>query len=317
MKNTFQIFVVATLAAFTIATPAFATPRLRSDVTVTSPIVTVGDMFENADMLAERPLFQSPNPGTSGRVSLAAVTQAAAKIGLDSFENIGVLAVEVRRQGTLIDEQLITDAIVENLERRGVVTQGISTEISFFTALPLRYADQTAEPLELVNLQYGTNDNQFKAFFNVAGATAPLTLSGRLNLFVQMPHLVSSQAAGEVIEASDVEMRDVQLRFAQASGMPELDQVIGKQLIRPARGGMMLRPSDLTEPQLIARNDAVTIFLRKGPLTLTVKGQALNDASYGQTVSVLNSLSNKVINGYAIEAGTVLIGDRPLANPTL
>ena len=38
------------------ATAAFAGPTLRSEVVVTAPIVTVGDMFDDASALAERAL---------------------------------------------------------------------------------------------------------------------------------------------------------------------------------------------------------------------------------------------------------------------
>ena len=43
-----------------------AAPVLRADITVSAPVVTVGDMFEDAGVLAEQPLFRSPLPGTTG-----------------------------------------------------------------------------------------------------------------------------------------------------------------------------------------------------------------------------------------------------------
>ena len=45
-------------------------------------VVTVGDMFDDAGLLAERALFRAPAPGTTGIVSLDAIRSAALRAGL-------------------------------------------------------------------------------------------------------------------------------------------------------------------------------------------------------------------------------------------
>ncbi|MEO8685479.1 MAG: flagella basal body P-ring formation protein FlgA, partial [Devosia sp.] len=63
----------------------------------------------------------------------------------------------------------------------------------------------------------------------------------------------------------------------------------------------------------IARNDLVTIYFRKGPMTLTVKGQAITSASMGGAVQVLNLMSKRVITARALAAGAVEVSNDPLA----
>ena len=63
--------LIATLAFALVATAAQAAPVLRSEVTVNHPVVTVGDMFDDAGAAAEEALFRAPLPGTSGLVGLA------------------------------------------------------------------------------------------------------------------------------------------------------------------------------------------------------------------------------------------------------
>lgn len=317
MKSIFKVSITTLVSVVMLATQAFAIPVLRGNVNVNTAIVTVGDMFDGADILAERALFQSPNPGTAGSVSIEAVQIAAARVGLTDFSNPGVIAVEVRRHGTLIDNNLITGALRQDLERQGVLTDEITADIYINNKLAKIYADDDTAPLTLLDLRYQSNGGQFTASFSIAGQIRPLDVSGRLELYVDMPHLTGSLGAGALLTPDNLEMRRTQLRFAQASGMPEISQLVGKQLRRPARAGMMLKSSDVEERQIIARNDAVTVYLKKGPLTLTVKGQALNSASYGEKVSVLNALSNKVINGFAVDTGTVQLGDHPLSNASL
>ena len=69
----------------------------------------------------------------------------------------------------------------------------------------------------------------------------------------------------------------------------------------------MLRASDVTEPLVVERNALVTVVLNTGPMTLTVKGQALNAAAAGETVQVLNSVSRKILIGTALPSGAVAI----------
>ena len=66
-------------------------------------------------------------------------------------------------------------------------------------------------------------------------------------------------------------------------------------------------------PLLISKNDPVTIYFRKGPMTLTVKGQAVTGAASGGLVQVLNLMSKRVISATAISAGAVEVSADPLA----
>ncbi|HHG90595.1 MAG TPA: flagellar basal body P-ring formation protein FlgA, partial [Devosia sp.] len=118
-------------------------------------------------------------------------------------------------------------------------------------------------------------------------------------------HLTRTLPAGAILQNSDLVMREVSLQSAQGRSAPELQQLVGSQLLRQLREGTPVRFNDVADPVLIARNDIVTLYLKSGALTLTVKGQALADASRGEVVSVLNLLSNRVVQGIAINPGTV------------
>ena len=83
--------------------------------------------------------------------------------------------------------------------------------------------------------------------------------------------------------------------------------VEGKQVTRQMREGILVRTADVDDPVIVARNDIITLFLRSGPMTLTVKGQALNDAGRGDSVSVLNLTSNRIVRGIAVDDGTVQV----------
>jgi flagella basal body P-ring formation protein FlgA len=299
-------FALAT-ALIAIATAAGAAPVLRSEVTVISPIVTVGDMFDDAGSLAEQALFRAPAPGTSGTVSLEAVEQAARLIGLTNYASEGVLRVRVARAGKVVDEPALTDLIVGDLMARGIVTDDVAVEARFETPNLIFTAEAVPVPVELTSLRYTPGNGAFSARFSIAGTDAPVDVNGRIELMAEAPHLVTTRPAGTILEPADIEMRRVPLKQVESSGVATLEQLVGKQLTRQSRGGLLLRATDVKEPQVVERNALVTVILSTGPLTLTVKGQALNSAAIGEPVQVLNSVSRKILYGVALPSGAVEI----------
>ncbi len=292
---------------FLVASSAQAVPILKSDVTVISAIVTVGDMFENAGILAETALFRSPAPGTTGQVSIQSIADAATRVGLNEFDNSGLFNVSVSRAGTIVDESSFEALITQNLLEIGVLRQGMNVSVFLNSAFTPVFVQGSANPVILDNLRYVPGNNRFSARFRLAGQTRSIDIAGRLDFTIQAPHLVRSMALGSVLAKSDIEMRSVPIQLANGAGIPMIEQLVGKQLQRNLLGGAALRIADVVEPTLISRNQIVTLFLKSGAMTLTVKGRALADASKGETVSVLNLLSNSVIQGIAISPGTVEI----------
>lgn len=302
-----------TVAAFTIgglalAQSALAAPVLRDSVTVSSRIVTVGDMFEDAGQWAETALFRAPAPGTAGRVGLPAIRAAAQRIGLTDFDNPGLGDVLVSRTGTPVTETVLNGLIADELHDRNLLPGAMSVRLNVGAPLPLMNAADSATPVTLTHLRYMSGSPTFTARFVLDGVDAPLVLTGNLEFSIEAPHLTRSLQAGSVISAEDITMRPIAIGFADSTGTLAYEDVIGKQLDRQMREGVLLRPSDVSEPLLIARNDEVTLLFQTGVMTLTVRGQALSDASLGDSVSVLNLVSNRVVRGIATQSGTVEIG---------
>lgn len=313
MKRLFpHIFPVPLLAALSLlvialSSPAIGAPVLRDSVTVDSDIVTVGDMFENAGINAERAMFRSPAPGTVGQVSLENIRIAAAKVGVTEFENPGLFNVSVARTGIAVDIPMLQDLVTRDLEARGTILRGTRVQMVPDTTPSSLFARNTANPVTLTSLQYQPVNHRFTARFNVAGQPRPLDISGRLEFSILAPHLTRNLSAGTILKPQDIEMREIPARFAAANGVPTLDQLVGQQLVRNQLYGAVLSLRDVARPTLISRNQVITLFYRAGPMTLTVKGQALADAAQGESISVLNLMSNTVIQGIAEGPGTVRV----------
>lgn len=304
---------LAALAFALSASTVFAAPSLKAEILVNDPVVTVGDMFDDAGALAEQPLFRAPLPGTTGNVDLAAVRTATARIGLTDFQNNGLVQVRVSRAASLVDHDLLAGLIADDLHRRGILGPDMSAEMLFSVPVQPIQVAATDTPAALDNLRYLPGNGTFSARFTLAGVASPLDISGSVSISVAAPHLASGLPAGTVLGPQHIVMRQLPLQRADAQGIPTMNQLVGMSLNRPSREGMPLRASDVSTPLAIAKNDLVTIFYRQGPMTLTVKGQAVTSAATGSQIQVLNLISRRVISASVISPGAVEVSTAPLA----
>jgi flagella basal body P-ring formation protein FlgA len=301
-----KFILPALFLAFTGST-AFAAPVLKAEVSVNHPVITVGDMFEDAGLLAERALFRAPEPGTTGIVSLDAVRAAAAKAGLTDYTQDGLLSVRVERRATVVDTATLSSLISADLAVRGLLPAGAELHTRFDDPALSYNAEAVETPVTLLALRYQPGSASFSARFQVAGMELPVDVAGSIDLLVEVPHLAASLKAGAVLTPADIEMKRVPLAFADQSGVENFDDLVGKQLRRNSRAGVMLKAADVTEPLAVRRNTEVTVLLRTGPMTLTVIGQSLGDAASGQPVQVMNSVTRKILTGVATANGAVEI----------
>ena len=301
------------LALLLLTGTALAEPVLKGNITVTGPVVTVGDMFDDAGLAADSPLFRAPLPGTSGLVKLSDIHSATARVGIGAFETNGLEGVRVTRAAAIVDQAMLTDLINADLASRGIIAPGMSADTIFATAITPINAEAIPQPASVVSLRYLPATGAFSARFTIAGVQQPLDVVGNIEMMIDAPHLTDTLPAGTILTADDFEMRPIPLRFAESAGIARPEDLIGRALKRSSRDGVVLKSSDVSVPLTISKNDLVTIYFRKGPMTLTVKGQAITGGTVGAPVQVLNLMSKRVISATALAAGAVEVSNDPLA----
>ena len=310
MKHTRSILALLALAL--TAGTSFAAPILKADVIVIAPVVTVADMFDDAGALAEQPLFRAPLPGTTGNVDLAAIRAAAARVGLDAFEANGLNQVRVSRAAAIVDQAMLSAMIADDLRHRGIVSGNVSANIVLSRPLDPIRAEASDQPARLDSLRYLPGSRSFSARFVIDGVAQPLDLSGTIDLTIEAPHLAANLPAGTLLQPDHFVMRPISLQQADAQGIAPLGQLVGMALNRQSREGMLVRASDVSTPLAVAKNDLVTIYYRQGPMTLTVRGQAVTGAAEGSPLQVLNLISRRVITAKAIAPGAVEVSSAPM-----
>jgi flagella basal body P-ring formation protein FlgA len=88
------------------------------------------------------------------------------------------------------------------------------------------------------------------------------------------------------------------------------------QARRQLRAGQPLKTADLVKPDLVTRDQNVTLIYEAVGLYLTIRGKALEGGTEGDVVSVLNLQSKRTVSGTVIGRGQVSISVAMPPQPT-
>jgi flagella basal body P-ring formation protein FlgA len=88
-------------------------------------------------------------------------------------------------------------------------------------------------------------------------------------------------------------------------------QAIGLAARNALQPGQPLRTAQLMKPELIKRNEQVTLVYEVPGITLTIRGKATEGGAHGDVISVLNEHSKRVLQGVVVGPGRVVINMRP------
>ena len=114
----------------------------------------------------------------------------------------------------------------------------------------------------------------------------------------------SALIANEVIRAGDtITLENTSPESGELSG--EDEALIGQQVRRTVYIGKAVTRSNTRAPFVVKRNQSVTVKYLHGALEITMSGRAMENASVGENVSIMNSSSRELINGIVTEEGWV------------
>lgn len=93
-----------------------------------------------------------------------------------------------------------------------------------------------------------------------------------------------------------------------AGALSDPSEAIGQEARVNLYAGRPIRAGDLVQPALVERNDLVTIRFEHGGLSVYTDGRALDRASAGQTLRVLNLSSRNTVTATVTDRGLVSVG---------
>ena len=293
------------------ADDGIATPTLRASVNVTSDVVRVGDLIDNAGAAAQIPVYRSPDLGTTGALPVAQVLNV-----LRAKQVIGVMTgdikeVQVTRLARTLANKELEDAVASALERRFGLGDAANLTVTFDRGVAeMRLDASNSGVLHPVATRYDARSGRFDVAFEIANdsTTAPtkLRLTGTAIETVEVAVLTRDIDRSEMLKASDVAQE--RRPKAEVAGEPALrERAVGMQLRRPMRAGTPIRVADIAKPELVSRDQSVTVIYQVPGIYLTTRGKAIDNGAEGDTVSVLNLQTKRTLTGIVTGRGQVTV----------
>ena len=111
---------------------------------------------------------------------------------------------------------------------------------------------------------------------------------------------------GDILKSSDVSV-ERRPRSEISGEAASRDRALGMQMRRAIRAGQPLKTADLAKPDLVQRDQTVTLIFESAGLYLTVRGKALENGTEGDVVTVLNLQSKRTVSGVVTGRGQVTV----------
>ena len=123
-------------------------------------------------------------------------------------------------------------------------------------------------------------------------------------------------ARGDVISESDLTYTTVDGAALMSNVPTKMDEVKGMQTRRMLSAGQPFRGDDVRKPIVVTKGETVTMRFVVPGVELTAMGRAMSEGGIGDTVTIQNPASYRMISGVVIAPGTVR-ATGPIGSPNM
>jgi flagellar basal body P-ring formation protein FlgA len=321
------LLATALLAASTPAALAqsrneiIATPALRANVTVSGDIVRIGDLVDNAGSAGAIAIYRAPDLGTTGSLPVAQVLSTLRTHQVIGVDTRDLREISVTRLARTLDAKEIELALARALERRNGLGDAANLSLTFDREPgDIRLEAANSGAMQPTSVRYEPRNSRFDVTFEISNengaAPAKLRFTGTAIETVEAAVLARNVERGDVLKSSDV-VTERRPKAEVGTDAAARDNALGMQARRQLRAGQALRTADLARPDLVQRDQSVTLIYETAGLYLTMRGKALENGTEGDVVNVMNLQSKRTVSGVVTGRGQVSISvATPRPGPT-
>jgi flagella basal body P-ring formation protein FlgA len=286
-------------------------PTIKATAVIQGDVVRIGDLIENSGVVADVPIFRAPDLGYTGAVSVDAVLNAVRDHALLGVDTAGLKEVVVTRATRTVPATDIEDLIARTLSARFDVGDSKDIIVKLGHDMRTIYVDPSAvgEP-RVTHIDYDPRSTRFDAMIEIPAGSSKrsvLRFAGRATATVEIATLGRTVERGTIIKDADIVLERRPRAEVSRDVITRRADIIGKAARGTVQGGRPLRTADLMKPDLVLRNEAVTLVYEAPGIMLTIRGKANDGGTEGDVISVLNEQSKRVVQGVIIGPGRVAI----------
>lgn len=287
-------------------------PRLKASVVVVADVVRIGDLIENAGAAADVAVFRSPDVGTSGVISSAKVLDAARQNNLLIVDARGVNDVEIIRDSRVVSARDVEARIARTFANQQGLGDASRLTVSFDREPRTLYVESTVtSDFQVARSSFEPRSGRFDVTLTLPGSAITrgynLRYTGTITETVEVPVLIRAFNRGDVIRTADISFE----RRPKAEVAP--DTVVGQEVVaglaarQSLRAGAPLRRSDLVRPEIVKRDENVTIIYEVPGILLTLRGKATESGAMGDIINVVNPQTKRIMQAVVSGPGKVTV----------
>jgi flagellar basal body P-ring formation protein FlgA len=288
-----------------------APPVLRANVTVTGDLVRIGDVIDNAGSFGQIAIYRAPDLGTTGSLPTAQVIAALRVHQVIGVDTKDIRQVTVTRLARNLDAKDIQDAVAHAIEHRSGLGDAANLSLTFDRGVQDMHLDASnTGAMQPVAVRYDSHSMRFDVTFEIGNDTnSPATrlrFTGSAIETVEAAVLTRNVERADMLKSSDIIVeRRPKLEIGGDAAVR--GSALGMQMRHSMRAGQALRVADLAKPDLVQKDQGVTLIYQTAGLYLTTRGKAIDSGTEGDVVSVLNLQSKRTVTGVVTGRGQVTI----------
>ena len=325
MMTVRSLLLAAALLAVTPATAlaqvrddVIAAPVLRASVTVSGDLVRIGDVIDNAGTSAQIAIYRAPDLGTTGSLPTAQVVAALRAHRVIGVDTRALREISVTRLARTLEAKEIELAVARALEHKNGFGDANNLTLTFDRDVgDLKLEASNSGAMQPASVRFEPRTNRFDVAFEIAGdgvaTPTRLRFTGTVIETVEAAVLARGIERNEVIKSSDVVI-ERRPRAEVGGDAAARDRAVGMQARKQLRAGQALKIADLAKPDLVQRDQSVTLIYESAGLYLTIRGKAQDSGTEGDVVNVLNLESKRTVSGVVTGRGQVSVA---VATPRL
>ena len=306
--------LIAALSADAVAQTrdsVITAPVLRADVQVSGDLVRIGDVIDNAGSAAQIAIYRAPDLGTTGSLPVAQVLnslRAHQVIGVDTRD---LKVISVTRLARTLEGKDIEQQVAHALERRNGLGDAANLSLTFDRDPgDVRLDAGFTGGMQAAIVRYDHRNGRFDVTFEIGNdsgvAAAKLRFTGTAIETVEAAVLARNVERNEILKSSDV-LLERRPKAEVGNDAAARDRAVGMQARRQLRAGQAIRTADLVKPDLVQRDQNVTLIYEAPGIYLTMRGKALDNGTEGDVVNVMNLQSKRTLSGTVTGRGQVSI----------
>ncbi|HEX8028571.1 MAG TPA: flagella basal body P-ring formation protein FlgA, partial [Vicinamibacterales bacterium] len=252
-------------AAFAQSEPeGLSSPVLRASITVSSDVVRIGDVIDNAGTAAQIAIFRAPDLGTTGSLptsQLLSALRAHQVIGVDTRD---IREVSVTRSSRLLVSKDVELQIARALERRNGLGDAANISVTFERDLRELQLDAAhTGDMRATIVRFDPRNGRFDITFEIPNDVTynptKLRFIGTAVETVEAAVLTRSVERNEILRSSDVVV-ERRPKSEIGNDIINRDRSVGMQARKQLRAGQALKAADLGKPDLVLRDQGVMLI---------------------------------------------------------